>query len=131
MTAVVEQKAFQERMFARIRDQIGELMTDDELKVIVAAAIKKAFFEPIEERDSWGRGTTKPPAFVTLIQELLKDQVKEAARDWVEKNPDVITKALNEVLEKGFYGIVIAHIQNQAYGPMNELANQLRNKGLI
>lgn len=40
-TDIATTKTFQERMFEKIRDQMGDLMTDEDLKKLVDAAMQK------------------------------------------------------------------------------------------
>ncbi len=54
MNDIAEQKSFEQRMISRIREDIGKLMTDDELSKIVERATEEIFFkETIIEDGSW------------------------------------------------------------------------------
>ena len=46
MSDIEKTKSFQERMKDRIKKDIGELMTDDELSAIVERAVNEIFFKP-------------------------------------------------------------------------------------
>src|SRR6478736_8480675 len=87
-TAVVKGEDFQTRMFERIKAQMGELMTDEELKKIVDAALQKAFFEPTIIVTNPGHYTEKqtpgPSVFTQLVHDLLQENVKKLTKGWME-----------------------------------------------
>lgn len=57
-------KDFQDRVFEKIRADIGNLMTDAELKSLLHAAMSRAFFEPIVVKDRYGYNNQEnPPHF--------------------------------------------------------------------
>jgi hypothetical protein len=130
MNQLATTQAFQERMFAKIRDQMGDLMTDDDLRNLVAAAMQKAFFEPRESAD---RYTTRrlPPLFVELITELMTVQVKTAVTQWVEANPDTVSKAITAAIEKGVHGMVMSSFESKVQSSLTEFENSLRARGVI
>lgn len=131
-TDVVENKSFQERMFDRIRDQMGDLMTQDELKKIVETAIDKAFFEPVITKDGYGHvRDTQPPFFVSLIKKEVQDQVTGCIKAWLKENPEKVDQVINDAIGKGMLGIITNYIENQARQPLYNFANELRNKGLL
>ncbi len=53
MSSIVAQQSFEEKVMGRIRESIGELMSDEDLKRIVEKGIDRALFERHEIGDSW------------------------------------------------------------------------------
>ena len=129
-TEVIENKSFQERMFDRIRDQMGDLMTQDELKKIVETAVDKAFFESSVIKHGYGREEIKPPIFVAMIEKELKDQVAMLAKGWLTENSDKVNQIINDAIAKGMFGIMTSYIDGLARQPLYNFANELRSKGL-
>jgi hypothetical protein len=129
--AIETSKTFQERMFERIREQMGDLMTDDDLKKIVETAMQKAFFEERITFDSYNRSTTAPPVFVELIRKQLEEQVAGAVRDWLRANHDEVVKQIDAAIAKGMFGLVRQHMEQAIQHPLWDFAQNLRNSGLL
>jgi len=130
-TEVAENKTFQERMFERIRDQMGDLMTQEELKKIVETAVDKAFFQPTVIKRDYGRDETAPPPFVKLVEKELQEQVQTYASAWMKDNSDKVEKIINDAIGKGMFGIITSYVEGIARQPLYNFANELRNKGLL
>lgn len=123
-------QTFQERMLARIREQMGDLMTDDDLRALVATAMQKAFFESRVDASGYNR-VEKPPLFVELIEKQMREEVGKAAARWVEDNPESVAKAISASIEKGIFGMVMAHFDSKVAGPLWQLHNALQQKGVL
>ena len=130
MTEITTTKSFQDRMFERIRDQMGDLMTNEDLKKIVEAAMEKAFFEERVDRSNYNT-ITHPPLFVVMLQKLLHDQMKEALQQWLTDHPEEVSKAINETLSKGITKIMQDHIDAKAHLPLYNLQAELTRKGVL
>ena len=105
-TTIEMTKSFQERVYERIRDSIGELMTDADLKVLVDAACQKAFFEERLVASSYGSPTRKPSLIVEEVEKLLRPQVGDAVKQWCLNHPEDIKKIIDEAIAKGMFGMV-------------------------
>jgi len=130
-TEVVTTKTFQEKMFEKIRDQMGDLMTEDDLKALVHSAMQKAFFEPVKSQDRWGSTSTSDSMFVELIRKELSPMVTKEIQKWLSEHPEEVAKAIEETLAKGMFQLVQQYIERAASGPMCMLADQLRAKGFL
>lgn len=90
-------KSFQEKMYERIRDQIGELLSDEDLKNIIKTAINKTFFE--EQKDQYGR-ITKRPFLEGILTELCTSELKNASsvflKDYMKENSEKILKVFKD-----------------------------------
>jgi hypothetical protein len=118
-TAVVKGEDFQTRMFERIKAQMGELMTDEELKKIVDAALQKAFFEPTVIITNPGHYTEKrlpgPSVFTSLVHDLMQENVKKLTKEWMEAHSEELEKFFKEQFDKGLMQMVVGAFQ-QALG---------------
>jgi len=129
-TAVATPETFQERMFIRIRESMGDLMTDDDLKKVVDTAMQKAFFEERRIQDGYHTKTLQP-YFVELIQKEMKDQVSNQISAWIAEHPEEVSKCITETLEKGIYGMMVSHFESKMHAPLWELNTKLSQKGLL
>jgi len=130
-TAVTENTTFQQRMFERIRDQMGELMTDEDLKKMVESAMEKAFFEPSKSYDRWGDNKPGPPLFTTLVKDAMSARVQEAAKAWLDEHPDEVKAVIQESLQGGIVGLLSAYFTGKFQGPLMDLQSSLINKGVL
>lgn len=125
-------KTFQERMFERIREQMGELMTEDDLKTLVDSAMQKAFFDPAYETDRYGNSIRmKDSVFVNLLRKEMELKVTEAIKTWLAEHPEEVAKAIDDTIAKGMLGLIHQHIETVTMQPMMELADRLRMKGVL
>jgi hypothetical protein len=130
-TSLTENKAFAERIFDRIKDGLGDLMTDGELKVLLDRAVNEAFFTERTVPDGH-YGTKKVPAhFVEMTRELLKAQVQEQVNAYFEANHEEIKEKVAEVLQQGIGQAVLKAIEAQFSGPLFSLQHQLVQKGIL
>ena len=97
-SALTENKAFAERIFDRIKDGLGDLMTDDELKILLNRAVDEAFFKDRTVPNGY-HGTRQEPAhFVEMTRDLLKKEVQQQVTEYFEANREAIKEKVAEVL---------------------------------
>lgn len=119
-----KQKTFEERMKSRIRDSIGELMTDEELSKIVTKATEEIFFKPIKLQD--GYHTKEAPPFIhTIIKELLNDSVRDLTREYFEQNKDAVTETIKVVIKEGLGSAVLTAITSKFQWDLQNFGNNL------
>lgn len=128
MTAITTTAAFQERMFEKIRDQMGDLLTEEDLKRLVESAMQKAFFEPRTDARGYNTG---PPLFVSMIEKQMQQAVSKAVSDWVAAHPEEVAKVLKETIEAGIFNMMISHFASRTSWPLQELLNKLQSKGIL
>lgn len=126
---VVTNQDFQTRMFERIRGQLGDMMTDDDLKRIVEAAVQKSFFEGRIERRQYGNDVHHPPLFVELVAKEVRPAVERAAADWVEANKEQVIAAIKGAISEGGYGLVQSHINSMLAPGIFAMQQAMRDKG--
>ena len=118
-------------MFERIREQMGELMTEDDLKTLVDSAMKKAFFEPAFETDRYGNTKQGEAVFLTMLRKEMELKVATAVREWLAAHPEEVTKAIDDTIAKGMFGLIQQHMEQAISQPMFNFANELRMKGVL
>ena len=119
-----KQKTFEERMKSRIRDSIGELMTDEELSRIVIKATEEIFFQPIKLQD--GYHTKEIPPFAhTIVKELLTETVRELIKKYFDDNKEGITEVIKEIIKEGLGGAVLSAISSKFDWDLQNFGNNL------
>lgn len=125
-------QSFQERVGSMIRSQIGELMTNEEIKSLVDKAMQDAFFTEREVKtDQWGRTKIEPPYAVELVTELLREEVRAAAVAWLRENPEAVQEAIKGAIGKGVMDLLTTALNNHFFGAFEAFRNDLRNKGFV
>jgi hypothetical protein len=132
-SSLAENKAFAERIFDRIKDGLGDLMTDDELKVILDRAVEEAFFKPrLEPIDRWSSATKEIPShFVTMTRELMDKQVQQQVNAYFEAHADEIKEKVAEVLQQGIGDAILSSIKYKLLDPLMALQSSLASKNLL
>lgn len=129
-TEITDTKTFQERMFERVRDQMGDLLTETELKQIVDQAVNKAFFEPRKISTGY-RDEIKPAIFVEMMETELKSRVGKALEQWIQDNPEAVAQAIEKVIQEGITKAVMQTLEWRMNRPLQQFAEQLRSKGVF
>ena len=135
MNAVVPQKSLQERVGDRIKEQIGDLLTDEDMKKLVETALHDAFFKERVIRDPSGyssRDRIEPPAIVAQVKDLLKDRVDVAIKAWLDEHKDEFGKHIDEAVGQGFATLMLSWLDGRTSVAMMKFGEQLRqqmNKG--
>lgn len=128
--SLLNSKNFQDKVFLKIRESLGDLLTEDELKPLVSTAIEKAFFEPVKV-ESYGYGSKtelKPSWLVQEISKILEIKVKEQVELWIQENPDKIKEVIQNVIDKGIVGAVSRHFDSKLWSAMNTFQETLNNR---
>lgn len=126
-TAVTTSTDFQARLYEKIRADIGSLMTDKELKQLVATAMQKTFFEERVERDRWGSETKKRPAeLVEIVRELIAPRMEKALKEWLVENDQAVKEALDKALAGGLASAVLRSFDSMLQQNFFTLQNNLQ-----
>lgn len=111
-TEVEVTKSFDDRMKDKIRESIGDLITDEELSKIVAQGIHAAFFEPVSVDNSYSRNPKREPLITNIVKELLSEKVNLAVKGWFKDNPEAMTPILDEVIKSGITKTIFNQIDS-------------------
>lgn len=126
MSDLVVAGSFQDKIFAKIKESIGDLMTDDDLKRLVEAAMQDAFFKERVTTGSYGHKESKPPVLVELVDKLVRDRVDVAVKEWLEAHSAEILKLLNERLTAGATQFIASSFDYRMASAFQQFNEQLR-----
>jgi len=102
MTQVTAPQTLQERVGARIKEQIGDLLTEDDLKRLVETALHDAFFTRKKINDQWDREIRfEEPHIVEVVRTLLKERVDVAVTAWLDAHKDEFKQHLDDAIGNG------------------------------
>ena len=114
---------------ARIKDSIGDLITDAELKALVDKGLQEAFFAKRYETINYNQ-VEKPPVLVDIIKTLMESSVREAVGEWVKEHPTEIKSAVSDVIQQGVGSAVIQAFNSRLSADFHMFGqNMLNNLG--
>lgn len=131
---LTEKKTYQERMADRIRESIGELITDEELSILIKKATEDFFFKPTELKQ--GFSSITEPAFIhQVVKELLSEKVEILIKEYFSQNKDTIEELIKEIVSEGIGNALLKAIsvkfENHLYDLQYSILNSIpQNKGL-
>ena len=137
--ALVEKKTFQEKMADRMREGIGDLMSDEEIKKLVERGIEEVYFTSYttmgRDRYSGRDRTIRHEAIIpTLAKEIYKDIVTEKAREYLKEkigNSEDLDAFMRVTIDEIFYDCfkkLVAEILSESMNQMKfSLINQIQN----
>ncbi|WP_373078625.1 hypothetical protein [Zhongshania sp.] len=107
MGSEIERKqTFEEKVKGRIRDSIGDLITDDDLGRLVERGAEELFFKPRIERSDYGRTIEHPPLVHECVKELLSERMDAALDRYLEQNKETVEKIITRMIEDGGLGAI-------------------------
>lgn len=129
--AIATGNTFEDRMKARIKDSIGDLITDEDLTKLINRGVEEVFFKKTTiKTNSWD--TKEGPSLLeSIVKELLEDQVKDAVKVYIKDNSETVNKTIEAVVQEGIGKSVIAamnqNFQSSLYSFQAQIAQQLSN----
>ena len=134
MTNIVENKTFEEKMKDRIKESIGDLIGDDDLKKLLDAAMNDVFFKPSKIKINSYDYKDGPSFLQEIVKEEMEGKVRDIVKEYVNSHEDEVNKIINDVVSEGIGVAMIKAMnilfQNQLYAFQGNIANQLASRGL-
>lgn len=121
------QKSFQEKMKDRIRESIGDLISDEELTKLIHKGVEDVFLLPIKEKRGWNNGIEHPSLLHGLLKELLTDQVRNAVTVYITEHSEEVTKSIHEVISNGMAKALIGAISMRFTNELISLQANIEN----
>jgi hypothetical protein len=134
--AVAMSSDFQERLYQKIRDDIGSLMTDVEIKALVEKTMERVFFSPQRKANprGWGSDEILPSRVEQIVKELIEPSLVKAMKQWFDEHPEMVQAELNKALSGGLVSsvaraldsIIQGHFSTMQYNMQQALEGALR-----
>lgn len=129
MTDIVESKTFEQRMKERIKDSIGDLISDEDLTKMVTRSVEEVFFTPRPNPNhssyySRGEPATFPPLLHEIVKEALESQVQVAIKEYIVSHREEVDAIIQKVVQEGSGTAILKAIDNMfSYQLSNFQAN--------
>lgn len=132
-TAVAPNKSFEERMMDRIRESIGDLMTDEDLRKIVERGVEKALFfrAPKPKSYHYDKDEFEPSFVDRMVKQLLQDRMDHAIREWMNANSDRVETIIKQALGDGIITCLVHRLNERFATAELDLLERLRSDGLL
>lgn len=119
--------SFEDRLKDRIKADIGQLMTDEDLSKLVHKATHDVFFAP--RYKSRGIHSDKiPPLLHELVKDSLKPIVAVEVEKWVKLNKDAVLEACMSALNRGVGECMIQAFSEKFHGDLYNFKNAISSR---
>lgn len=127
--AIETAKTFQEKIADKIKESIGELITDEDLKPLIEESIKQLLLnERIVSKGSGAYGhNTLPPLLQEIIEPILKDKISELVNKHLVDNPEIFTDLIQTMIKDGFLKSMTTYLDYQLQTPLMNFQQEVRN----
>lgn len=132
-TVIAENKTFEEKMKDRIKESIGDLIGDDDLKKLLDAAMHDVFFKPSKIRVNSYDYKEGPSFLQEIVKEEMEAKVRDVVKEYVNTHEDEVNKIINDVVSEGvgtaMIGAMNQLFRNQLFAFQTNITQQLSSRG--
>lgn len=124
----------EDRITTRLHEQIGDLITDDDLKAMVARGIERALFEPrfSEQQSSYGNTVNKKASIVDeLVAKLLGEKMKAAVDDYLWTHPELLQTAIDKAIASGASHAIMSTLDDKFANIFHIAVSNMKSQGLL
>lgn len=114
--------SFEDKVKNLFRDRFADLITEEEMKALVEKTIKDVLLTSRTEKKSnhWDAPEVRVPSVLEqVVMEFHIPIIKEAVKDYLDANKNLVIEALQKNLGKSFTGIILQSLDHR----MAELIN--------
>jgi uncharacterized hydantoinase/oxoprolinase family protein len=131
MNEIQQSQNFEQKMMERIKDSIGDLITDEELKRLINTGMDRAFLQKKTVSD--GYRTKEMPSFLEeVVKELLEEKVHDAISVYIKEHADEVLNVVDKVVQTGLGNAMLNAInmqfQSQMYQFQSNIQHQLNQR---
>jgi hypothetical protein len=109
--------SFEEKLKTRIKDSVGELLTDEDLSALIHKSMTEVFFtrRPNPEYNYYNKDRPEylPPLLHSLVKECLQPAVNAAVKAWIERNNEAVEESVKAIVTNGVGNAVLTALNNQ------------------
>ncbi len=125
MNNLEKTKTLQEKLSDKIKESLGDMITEEDLKPLVDRSIEQMLMEDRTiETDSYSK-RIKPPLLTELIQVEVQIHCQKIVPEWLANHPEIMEKAFQEVFDEGIFQTIQKVMDNKIYGPLIDFQNKI------
>lgn len=125
---VVPKMTFQEKIAERVKDGIGDLLTDEDIAKLIAGSLHDMFFQKRRVPERYGSGYTDgDPLVFDILRPALKAQIDIAIAAWLKDNNDKVYAMIQTIIDQGIIDSFTRALESrmgQAFWDMGERMKQ-------
>lgn len=124
---VKDTRTFEQKLRDKLKNDIGDLMSDEDLQQIVDRGVNSLLFEPRYSKNGYTTDRL-PPLIHELIMDSMERKIYDIIRQWVEDNPEKVAEAIKQVIEDGIMGAISGSFVRMFSSVFDKAMNEVRNK---
>lgn len=113
-------KSFEEKMKDRVREGVGDLITDEDLRPLIIAGIQEVFTkrEYVKSTGYGNTGTYKDSVIETVVKEnsALREIVTEEVKNWLSENQEIVKNTLDTYIKDNVVNTFNAVLNDMVQG---------------
>ncbi len=119
-------QTFQEKISVKIKESIGDLITDEDLKPLIEESIEQLLLEPriINRPGSYGNDTL-PPLLQEILTPIITTQIKKAVDTYMAEHPKVFIAIIQDIIKTGFIKTMVDHLDYKMQTPLVQFQQQV------
>lgn len=121
-------KNFQDKMKDRIKESIGDLLTDEDLEKLIERGMYETFFEKRRKNvgsTQWPKYEEQEPWIHEVLKELMTERVDKALEKWMIKHEVEMKEMFYQTLEDGALSAILKAFSRAISAPLYNAQNQL------
>jgi len=131
-TAAVEHpKSLEARITQRLHESIGDLVTEADLKAMVARGVEDALFRPRTIPRQYGGSDTKPALVEELVSKFLDQQMQAAVTTWIAENPERLQGAVDKVVAASAGEAFLHYLDLRFESIARMTVSEMKTQGLL
>ena len=125
--AVEKAKSFEERMRDRIREGIGDLLSEEEVKKLIDRGMEEVFLKPqsIPNTRGFGDPTIKPCILHEIVKEQLQPIVADCVKEYLADHKSEVEETIKTSLTNGVGTCLVQSINDIFSGAMYNFQSQV------
>ena len=127
-TALADPRSFEDRLRDKLRANIGDVMTDEDLKGLIERGLDDLLFKERVHHGTIGyRSETKyePPLIQELLLAELRPLLERAVKDWLNEHHDETMAAFNQTMEDGLGQAMLNAFARMFDGALQPMRQQI------
>jgi len=128
MNDIVKSKSFEDKMKDRVKESIGDLMTDEDLSKIVHRSMEEIFFTEKEIKNSWGSVTkTIQPLSHEMVREILTPLIKVKMNQFIKQHSSIIEDHIKTVIDNGLSKLMLKSVDSYMENKFQQIGYNITN----